>query len=426
MLLRSTVAATLLARGAELVIVSHGSQEPYFQQEFAHPQIKLESMPEQFSRVENNLITLRQYILMNPSLGSTLNYKNEAFRQGAPKRYWLSCAANTVLGRIAILRQAYMAGEAKLFPGAEFDALIDKHSPDLIVTGTPGYNRNDIHLLRAAKRKHIPTATVMLSWDNLSSKGYMGGVPDHLLVWSDLMADEAVKYHNYPRERIRWCGAAQFDHYAGFRDRFDRAAWRRQHAIPEGRPLIVYGTINPQILPHEADILKSIVTAMCSGAFKAKPYLWIRLHPQVMSGYTKGRLQPFRDLASEDVRVEEPEVQSAKLAWDLPREDSEHLTQLIAAADVLATPGSTLMIDAACAGSPVVNVLFDGEGTIPPAMSIKRFANYSHHAKILETGGIAVRAWYQGVRGDRRRVCREPVAASSRARGDNPPTVETA
>jgi hypothetical protein len=389
MLLRSAIADSLLARGTRLVIVSHSSREPYFQQEFTHPQIALEPMPERFSRVEGNLITLRQYMLMNPSLGGTLNYKNEAFRRGAPKRYWLSRAANTVLGRIAFLRRAYIAAEAALFRGAEFDTIIDEHRPNLIVTGTPGYNRNDIHLLRAAKRKGIPTATVMLSWDNLTSKGYMGGVPEHLLVWSDLMADEAATYHNYPRERIRWCGAAQFDHYSGFRDRFDRAAWRRQHGIPEGSPLIVYGTINPGVLGHELNILKQIVAAINAGSIQPRPYLWIRLHPQVVRGFYSLSLEPFRALAGPNVRVEEPPVQSDKLAWDLPRDDATHLAQLMAAGDIVVTTSSTLSIDAACAGTPIINVFFDGDPPVHEAQSARRFMHYTHYSQLLETGGIA-------------------------------------
>jgi hypothetical protein len=389
MLLRSTISETLLARGASLVIVSGSSREPYFQQEFSHPQIVLEESPDRFSWLEGHLITLRQYILMNPSLGGTLNFKNEAFRRQAPNRYWLSRAANSVLGRIVPLRQAYMAAERELFRGSEYDDLLRRHRPDLIVTGTPGYHRNDVHLLRAARRLRIPTATVMLSWDNLTSKGYMGAVPDHLLVWSDLMAGEAVKYHNYPRDRIRWCGAAQFDHYCGFRQRFDRAAWRRQQGVPEGRPLVVYGTINPALIPHELNILKQIAATLNSSSCPSRPYLWVRLHPQVIRGMYSESLGPFRALAGPDARVEEPPVQSEKLAWDLPKEDAEHLAQLMAAADIVVTPNSTLSIDAACAGTPIINVFFDGEEPIHPAMSSKRFMFYTHYSQILETGGIA-------------------------------------
>lgn len=189
----------------------------------------------------------------------------------------------------------------------------------------------------------------MLSWDNLTSKGYMGATPDHLLVWSDLMAGEAVEHHNFPRGRIHWCGAPQFDIYQGIRERFDRLAWRREHGVPEGMPLVVYGTINPALLPHELNILQQIVAALRSGAFAVQPYFWIRLHPQVVRGYYSQSLDPFRELAGPDVFVEEPPVQSDKLPWDLPKAEAEHLARLMAAADVVATPGSTLMIDAACA-----------------------------------------------------------------------------
>ena len=94
----------------------------------------------------------------------------------------------------------------------------------------------------------------------------MGARPDHLLVWSDLMAKEAVQYHNFPRDRIQWCGAAQFDHYLHFREHFDREAWRQKEGVPTGRPPIVYGTINPWIMPHEFQTVRQIVDAIDGSA----------------------------------------------------------------------------------------------------------------------------------------------------------------
>ena len=69
MLLHSKINETLLAQGVELIIVSPNAEEEYFRREFDHPQIRLEKMPSRFSRVESLLINLRQYLLMNPSLG---------------------------------------------------------------------------------------------------------------------------------------------------------------------------------------------------------------------------------------------------------------------------------------------------------------------------------------------------------------------
>ncbi|MFK7769662.1 MAG: hypothetical protein AB8B55_20810 [Mariniblastus sp.] len=387
MLLRSTIASTLLDQGAELVISSVNADEEYFQQEFEHPQIALEKMPNRRSATESRMLNIRQYVLMNPSLGGTLNYKREALKRERPKRYFVSRMLNLVFGRMTLLRNGYMKMESALFPGKEFDELLNKHKPDLVVTGTPGFNLFDVHLLRACKRKKIKTTTVMLSWDNLTSKGFMNGVPDHLLVWSDLMADEAVKYHDYPRENIQWTGAAQFDIYGEYQNGFDAKKWKSENGIPADRQLMVYGTINPAICPHEIEIVNSIIRVIKSGKLSKKVHLWIRLHPQVVQGPFKKSLQPFLDLESEFVHVEVPPVREGALNWDLPKSDSHHLASLLTAADILGTTSSTLSIDAACVDTPVINLFYDGID-VKPEVSVARFKKYTHYAIILETGGI--------------------------------------
>ncbi len=388
MFLRSSICEYLFKEGCEIVVVSPNADEPYFYQEFTHPQIKLELMPNKISRIENILVGMRQFLLMNPELGKTLNYKNEAYRRQHPLYWGIARTANMILGHFKLLRSAYLNLEEQLFPGCEFDELLQIQKPDLVVSGTPGVDIRDAHLIRAARRHGIPTATVMLSWDNLTSKGYMSAWPDYLLVWSKLMADEAVFYHNYPKERIFWSGAAQFDHYFGFRDKFDRTAWRRHHGVPPDTDMIFYGTINPAILPHEYEIVKQIAEAVETGIFETPKFLWIRLHPQVVKGCYAKTLEPYLRLASSKVKVEIPPVRSEKLAWDLPKEDNEHLASLLAASDIAVTPSSTLVIDAACVKTPSVSIFFDGSKAVSSEYSAKRFATYTHYEKILKTGGI--------------------------------------
>ena len=204
------------------------------------------------------------------------------------------------------------------------------------------------------------------------------------------MSGEAGHYHDYPRNRTTWTGAAQFDHYCGIKEKIDRAAWRESQNIPSDSSLIMYGTINPAILPHEIEILRAIVAAMNAGRFRCRPHLWIRLHPQVIRGRYSKSLDPFRALACENVTVEEPPVLSGKLAWDLPKTDNDHLACLLAASDVVTTPCSTLVIDAACAGTPIINVFFDGDHPVSPHWSVNRFRKYTHYEKILRTGGIGI------------------------------------
>jgi hypothetical protein len=390
MLLRSEIARTLLARGARLVVCSPNSGEEYFQRELNHPQITLVPMPQRISRWEARLAAIRQTVLMNPALGQTLNYKREALRLQRPLRYWAGRMLNPIFGRAPWLRRAYMGCEAACFRGREYDALLAEHRPHLVVTGTPGYHAQDVHLLRAARRHGIPSATVMLSWDNLTSKGYMNAMPDHLLVWSELMADEAATYHDYPRERIRCVGAAQFDQYFQQRKQVeDRNGFCRRHELDSRSALIVYGTINPAICPHEIEIVRMLADLVTGDALARPAQLWVRLHPQAVRGVFRQDVEPYFALAGPGVRIEAPPVQSEALAWDLPCADQQHLAELLCAADVAITTSSTLSIDAACVDTPIVNVFFDGLRKVDAPLSTRRFMNYTHYAKLLQTGGIA-------------------------------------
>ena len=389
MFLRSKIAEELLSAGTELIVCSVNADEPYFISEFSHPQISLEKMPTKTSSWESRLTSLRQFLLMNPRLGGTLNHKRETMKREQPVRYWVTRALNLFLGNIASLRKAYMFAESKFFAAHDFDVVLQNHRPSVVVTGTPGFNIHDVHVLRSAKRLGIPTATVILSWDNLTSKGFMNGVPDHLVVWSQQMVDEAAEYHNFPREKIFATGAAQFDIYHQAKRTTDIASWRTQNRVPADAFLMMYGTINPGICGHELDILRTIIDKMRSSNLPRKPFLWIRLHPQVVNGFWKSSLEPFQNLKADDVYVEVPSVTNSKLDWDLPKEDAMHLKSLIASADMVITTSSTLSIDAACADTPIVNVFFDGR-EVNSTQSVARFKQYTHYAKILATGGIYI------------------------------------
>ena len=67
----------------------------------------------------------------------------------------------------------------------------------------------------AAKSLGIPTATMVFSWDNLTSKGRVAAPFDHYMVWSDHMRDDLRRYHpDISLDRIHVVGSPQFDVYA--------------------------------------------------------------------------------------------------------------------------------------------------------------------------------------------------------------------
>ncbi len=70
LLLRTDIARHLIDAGCVLVVASPNADEPYFAREFDEPGFRLARMPSRFTRLESFLIKVRQYLLMNPSLGA--------------------------------------------------------------------------------------------------------------------------------------------------------------------------------------------------------------------------------------------------------------------------------------------------------------------------------------------------------------------
>ena len=379
MLLRTKIAERLRELDAELIVVAPNANEAYFREEFDRPGFILEPAPYRPARVEKVVAGMRAYFLMNPSLGTTLNEKRARYRRNHPVLHWITRAGNLILGRVPVLRRAYLGVEGRAFPGTEYDTLLQRHGPDLVVTGTPGFVVPDAHLLRAARRLHLPTATVMLSWDNLTSKGYMSTQPEYLLVWSDLMRDEAIRYHDFSGEIVE-VGAAQFDVHRRVAERAEAAAFRAQHRIPSDAELVVWGTIDNGVYPNQIELLREYASRVARQ--QGSKYLWIRVHPQSVHGKDAHLVDAYRALAAPNIRLELPPVLSDSLPWDLPAGDLEHVAALLHAADVVITPQSTLTIDAACVGTPVVNVAVDPE--------LRRCLRYTHYMNVLKHGGVWV------------------------------------
>lgn len=90
--------------------------------------------------------------------------------------------------------------------------LIRKYRPDVVMAG-PGNIRysEEIEYIKAAKKLNIPTIIPIISWDNLTTKSLISNIPDRLLVWNQTQQNEAIRYHNIPKNKIRITGSPFFD-----------------------------------------------------------------------------------------------------------------------------------------------------------------------------------------------------------------------
>jgi len=140
-----------------------------------------------------------------------------------------------------------LASLAKLFdraipPDPGILATLRRWSPDLlVVTPMVDFTYAQTDYVKAARYLKIPTVLAVASWDNLTNKGLIQVWPERVILWNDIQADEAVRMHGIPAERIVKTGAQLFDHWFDMSPSSTRkafCAWAG--GLDPKKPIILY------------------------------------------------------------------------------------------------------------------------------------------------------------------------------------------
>ena len=159
----------------------------------------------------------------------------------------------------------------------------------LVIIGGSGVQETEV--IKAGRALGIPTAVGVASWDHLTSKGLIRLVPDAVLVWNDIQADEAERLHRIPRDRIVVTGAQSFDRW------FDRPrpdaidAFLRNLGIDGNRRVLLLVGSSRNMAPGDSEVQ---FTRRWIAALRAShdpqvrnAFVIIRPHP--------GNTEPWRD-----------------------------------------------------------------------------------------------------------------------------------
>ncbi len=236
------------------------------------------------------------------------------------------------------------------------DPLLDRLAPDVIVHPTvlDGYFVNDLIMLGRARG--IPTVAIMNSWDNPSTKRAVVGQPDRLLVWGPQTRDLAIRYAGMAPERVICFGAAQFDIYRR-EPRVTREEFCRRHAIDPAKPILLYAGSSKG--SDEFAHLQMIEEAIDRGTL-AQIAVVYRPHPWGRGGYKGERLldQPWRHVRIESsMRTYLEEIRAGRKAIHLADYADTH--DVLACVDAVVSPLSTILLEAALHGKPMLCFLPD-------------------------------------------------------------------
>ena len=237
------------------------------------------------------------------------------------------------------------------WPLQELSSLLDREKPDVVLHPTvlEGPFIND--LLVECQSRRVPLVFVMNSWDNPSTKRAVVGRPDWLLVWGPQTNNHAVQFLRMNPSRVISFGAAQFDVFAGA-PRLNRAEFCAAHEIDESRRILLFAGSNTQT--DELAPLQALDAAVEDGRL-ANLSIVYRPHPWGGGGRDGNRLANSKlknVVVDRTMRAYLDHVATGGHHMSLPDYHDTH--DILSSVDIVVSPMSTILLEAALHSKPVV------------------------------------------------------------------------
>lgn len=371
-----------------VVLVSPLVKDAAFTKEFTHPRIVLEDLPaHRPAGLEARLLALVQAAYLDSGVTESVKIRRaEALEKGTVR--WVKAKkllAAAIAPSMVDPATRYDLGDRFVsHPWA--DELFDRYQPVMLAVSNPGLIFSEVPLLRTAARRGIRSVAVDPSWDNFTNKLIPVRRVSRLIVWNELMRDQAVSLHGYQPEQIRLAGTPQWDPY--FKDGvlLPRDEFMRQVGADPSRQLVTLTTTPLELYAHYDYVIRALVQARNEGAWPGSPQILVRVHPRD----DRRRYDAFTGLPG--VIVEKPFKETVRagdgMAVDVTAETQRHLANTMAHSDVVVQVASTIAIEAAIFDTPVVNISFDRDTPDPFVRSARRYTQFTHFANILKRDAV--------------------------------------
>ncbi|MBT4074680.1 MAG: hypothetical protein HOE75_13445 [Chloroflexi bacterium] len=373
-LLGSGIARRLVERGASVIVLSPNAGDPEFESTFKRPGITVEKLnPDGWpgharkSRLHRFLLHVRSLTLATSRKAATLDAHAASENHGPRKGLKNTLSTRFVHGLARLLRTSrtsrrfVIAMERRLVKANYHPHIFEQHDLDLVVTTDIGTTDAGNLMMREAKSQGVKGCSVILSWDNPTSKGIGVESPDAVIAWNDVMRTELTDYHRIPKERIFVEGIAHFDSYFDQEFSPGREEWLSRHQLDPSRRTIFLATASPSTYLYNVDLIRMILEGIESGRVSQPVQLLVRLHPVYSARIKVGGNRDREEMAAlkkefgDRLILNEPSMTDQPFGFIYDIEDQRTLAGILRHSDVMVNLFSTMMLEACIFDLPIIN-----------------------------------------------------------------------
>jgi hypothetical protein len=224
-------------------------------------------------------------------------------------------------------------------------SLLDEETPDVVLhpSALNGDLTND--LLIECRARAIPAIVMMNSWDNPSTKSTTHVTPDRLLVWGEQTRQHAIRYMGLSSDAVVPLGAPQLEWLRRVDADAPRQRFRIRHGLSTDERILLYAASS--IMRGDFEALSLLDRAIAAGDLPPCRILY-RAYPGDIAEPELARIhrQPWRNVLIQPGLVHDGNVECAGM--------SAAKVEALAACDAVISPFSTILLEAAMLGRPVL------------------------------------------------------------------------
>ena len=229
-----------------------------------------------------------------------------------------------------------------------------------------------VPFVAAGRRLNLPLVANVASWDHTVGKGVIPTFLDRYVVQNAAMAEDLVRHHRVPEERIEVAGWPQSDVFARPRPREDFDALAASLDLDPSLPLVVYMGNTPTNMPWEGSFVDLLLARYEESGARRRFGLLVRPHPR------------DRDAVARFGRARE--VEGAAL-MEPSYADLDRLALVLQHCACVVSNAGTVLLDAIVNDRPTVCMLSD-EGAPAGEQWAEKSIVGEHYRELMASGAF--------------------------------------
>jgi hypothetical protein len=236
---------------------------------------------------------------------------------------------------------------------------------------------------RAAALNGTPIASMIISWDNMSTKTLLSEFVHTYLIWSEEMDEDFGRSLPQLRAKPRVIvGSPQFEPIRQGRGLLPRAEFFAKYGLDPNKKLILYTTGSKTLFPGEPACLETLLLHWRKNLHD-RANIMIRMHPKDREGRHAKLIPKFPEVPFT--------LAGANLAddddWVPTRQDIDLLVNQLHHCDLIVNVASTMTLEGFVIDKPSINIGFTlNYSSVSARYPMEDFYQSRHYRDIVESG----------------------------------------